>query len=156
MSDNEPKFECHTRSHSESDAAFQRPERIASTSARCEKRELAKAKAKAYKEDKKARRAGEKARKLTTGGVAWGFDPTAGMRSSSDESGSGGCFVSGRMDDPKQENEYEVDDMGILTGRRWTKQGTWGIEHGGPGREGKFEHGSLKGKQAEILSSRVT
>jgi hypothetical protein len=111
-----------------------------------ERQEAAKAKARRYKQDQAERKAKERACKQIIGGVAWGFDPAAGLLTSGEKIRAEGWFVSGRGSRLPADTQFQSDHIGRLTGRRYTQSGTWGIEYGGPGREGKFDHGVLKGK----------
>ena len=101
-------------------------------------KEAAKRKAKEHKLRKKEAKKEEKKRKEWLGGVAWGFDPTAGLTSSRPSGIDGGAYVAG------VEGADEMDEVGRPTGRRWQGDNQWGVEYGGPGNEGKFGHGSLR------------
>lgn len=112
---------------------------------RQERQEIAKQKAEKYKEEKKVRRDEERARKKFIGGVQWGFDATAGTRQPAGPKNSdAGYYVSMGHLPQRPDASCEVDDIGRLTGRRWTEKTTFGIEYGGPGKEGKYGHGSLR------------
>ena len=114
-------------------------------------REAAKKKVKEHKEHKKVLRQEEKARKRWLGGVAWGFDPTAGMLSSQDTNeADGGCYVAAGRSLQGLEGLDELDEVGRRTGRRWVSHNLWGIEHGGPGNEGKHGHGSLRDREPSL------
>lgn len=114
-------------------------------------REAAKKKAKEHKEHKKRLLAEEKARKRWLGGVAWGFDPTAGMLSSKEAyEGDGGAYVTAGRSLQGTEGVDELDEVGRRTGRRWVSHTLWGIEHGGPGKEGKYGHGSLRDREPSL------
>ncbi|RMZ85480.1 hypothetical protein DV737_g746, partial [Chaetothyriales sp. CBS 132003] len=102
---------------------------------RQQQREVAKAMAQTSEKERMVRRAEERERQKPFRGLAWGFDPTAGSRASQESGGSNGWFVSTRLSEPASNHEYETDHLGRMTGRRWTRFGTWGVEEGGPGRE---------------------
>ena len=111
---------------------------------RQERQEIEKEKAKKYKEEKQVRADAERARKKFIGGIQWGFDATAGIRQSAKPNDDAGYFVSMGHLPQRTDATCEVDEIGRFTGRRWTEQTTFGIEYGGPGKEGKYGHGSLK------------
>jgi hypothetical protein len=116
-------------------------------------RESAKKKAKEHKETRKRQKEEEKLRKRWLGGVAWGFDPTAGIIFSKLPSESdGGCYVSAGRSLQGLEGVDEIDDVGRPTGRRWVSHDMWGVEHGGPGQEGKLGHGSLRDRGGSYAS----
>lgn len=83
--------------------------------------------------------------RLHTGGIAWGFDPSAGLRQSSPDDPNEGCYISSGIfslsDD--QPGELEHDDVGRSTGRRWYPSSHWGIERGGPGVAGNSGYGAV-------------
>ena len=108
-------------------------------------REAGKKKSKEHKESKKSQLREEKARKRWLGGVAWGFDPTAGMISSkkANESDGGAYVIAGRSLQGFEGTD-ELDEVGRRTGRRWVTHNLWGIERGGPGNEGRLGHGALR------------
>ncbi len=113
--------------------------------------EAAKKKAKEHKEYKKRLLAEERARKRWLGGVAWGFDPTAGMLSSGRvNQADGGAFVTAGRSLQGMEGTDELDEVGRPTGRRWVSHDLWGIEQGGPGKEGKYGHGSLRDREPSL------
>jgi hypothetical protein len=138
-------------------------------------REAAKQAAKQFKETRKSRLKEEKQRKRCLGGVAWGFDPTAGSlpvpednhnitgsataagTQHGDEIDEDGAYVSaGRSlrNEALEAGVDEIDDVGRRTGRRWLRGNAWGVERGGPGKEGKFGHGSLRGEQKAVVGVR--
>ena len=93
----------------------------------------------------------EKARKRWLGGVAWGFDPTAGMISSNDvNEADGGAYVTNGRSLQGMAGVDELDEVGRRTGRRWVSHNLWGIEYGGPGKEGKYGHGSLRNREPSL------
>jgi hypothetical protein len=137
-------------------------------------REAAKQAAKQFKENRKARLKEEKLRKRWLGGVAWGFDPTAGSLPAAEDKGTNarpaaanstkpgegdedGAYVSaGRSlrNEALEAGVDEIDEVGRRTGRRWLRGNMWGVERGGPGKEGKFGHGSLRGEQKASVGAR--
>ena len=107
-------------------------------------REAGKKKAREHREHKMRVLAEEKARKRWLGGVAWGFDPTAGMLSSKEANeADGGAYVTAGRSLQGADGLDELDEVGRPTGRRWVSHNLWGIERGGPGKEGKYNYGSL-------------
>lgn len=97
----------------------------------------------------------ERRRIAHMGGVAWGFDPMAGISASNvgssteeyDDNGDyrrRGCLVSdgkaAQVSDRTIDEivEIEYDDIGRRTGRLWHSGNTWGIEAGGPGQAPDF------------------
>lgn len=112
-------------------------------------REAAKQKAMQFKKERKERQKEEKERKRWLGGVAWGFDPTAGiLPSSQTDEAEGGCYVSAGRSIKGLQGVDEIDEVGRRTGRRWVGHNLWGVERGGPGQEGKYGHGSLRDRLA--------
>ncbi len=104
-------------------------------------REERKRKEEEKRQQQKQQKEEEKRRAANMGGVAWGFDPDAGLRRETPLEEPAGCFVS----DGKQPQIItrsideiaeltELDDIGRRTGRMWHKGNTWGVEAGGPGQ----------------------
>jgi hypothetical protein len=135
-------------------------------------REAAKQAAKQFKETRKARLKEEQRRKRWLGGVAWGFDPTAGSlpapeddrnntrlaattatkpRNGGDEDGAYVSAGRSLRNEALEAGVDEIDEVGRRTGRRWLRGNAWGVERGGPGKEGKFGHGSLRGEQKAVV-----
>jgi hypothetical protein len=128
--------------------------RAKANEARQERRQAAREQSTQYREVQKLRRADEKARKVWLGGAAWGFDPTAGTQASSDNNeADGGCYVSAGRSLQGLEGVDEIDDLGRRTGRRSVSHNLWGVERGGPGKEGKYGHGSLRTTEKEAAAS---
>lgn len=113
-----------------------------------EKRDRDKKIAKERKADRKKQKQDEKARGMHMGGVAWGFDPTAGIiGSQTTQSPDSGCYIFGaKVESATKAGVDERDDLGRRTGRRWQKGNIWGVEYGGPGKEGHYGHGALLGR----------
>ena len=111
---------------------------------RQERQENAQEKARKYKEEKQARADEERARNKFIGGVQWGFDATAGRRQSAGpKNDDAGYFMTMGHLPKRPDASCEDDDVGRLTGRRWTEKTPFGIEYGGPGKDGKYGHSSL-------------
>ena len=68
------------------------------------------------------------------GGMSWGFDPGAGTRASRESAGGSGEVTAGE----EGHTSGDSDGLGV---HRVTKETTWGVTGGGPGRIGGF-HGS--------------
>lgn len=103
-----------------------------------------------YLHDQKARDEYGKGLAKWTKGL-WGFDPRAGLKESGAEGWpeDGGCFVKyGCHSAHIRGARYEVDDIGRRTGKLFERGWTWGVEVGGPGKEGRFGHGALKDRQS--------
>lgn len=80
----------------------------------------------------------------------WGFDPIAGLKSSPAKGWNldTGCYVRhGHIRNRVPNGQYEVDYLGRITGKRFVRGWQWGVETGGPGKEGFFGHGILKKRQ---------
>lgn len=97
------------------------------------------------REERRARAEEEKARKKFIGGVTWGFDPTAGIRRTQHQGHNNtSCVTYTAPGQNDAGGQHDSDETERLTGERQIKTGKFGIEYGGPGKEGKYGHGSLQ------------
>lgn len=97
------------------------------------------------REERRARTEEEKARKKFIGGVTWGFDPTAGTRRPQHQRHDNtDCATYTSQGQHVTRAEDDSDEMERLANRQTMKTDKFGIEYGGPGRDGKYGHGSLK------------
>ena len=95
--------------------------------------------------EREAQSKAEKRHQAHMGGVAWGYDARAGRRSSQAFEESRACCVAAGTDARvKEHSPDEVEELAPRAARKEDKGSTWGIEFGGPGREGKYEHASLR------------
>ena len=81
----------------------------------------------------------------------WGFDPRAGLtpRRSEGWSHMGGCMVRPALNAAEIPGVfYESEDMSGSRDKQFLRGWKWGVESGGPGKEGHFAHGQLKGRQS--------
>lgn len=110
---------------------------------------------KRYIEAEKERKRADTKKKAYMGGVAWGFDPNAGVQNKTLRGESYGRFVSeGKTPGVEQQNVDELvaaDGVRQRTGQRH-RGTTWGIEAGGPAREANFE----SGRQGTLRSRSVS
>ena len=114
---------------------------------------------KQYREHRKqleSARREEQDRQCALKAVAWGFDPSAGLRGNAEPSvePTGTFVIDGEhaRGTTKASEEYsDVDGMGQRTGRRWHSGNTWGLEVGDAGKvvEQNYYH-SKKAKRPEV------
>ena len=113
------------------------------------KDKAAQERARQYTLDPKSREADRKVYKGIMGGIAWGFDPTAGLRVTKPnrdrEVEQEGCYIfTGKVKFRDITPRDEVDNLGLPTGRTWQKGSIWGLEQGGPGKAGLCTYGALQ------------
>ena len=101
-------------------------------------REERKRKDEEKRQQEKQQKEEQKRRAAYMGGVAWGFDPDAGLRRETPLEEPTGCFVldgKQQLVEPRSIDEIaELDDIGRRTGRMWHSGNTWGVEAGGTGQ----------------------